>query len=113
MTSITPVSLLWSLLSILVASACGLSFFHPYWIVHPDRLHSFGLFTQCVRDTKAHYPRAVCKGYGPGDGAWDGVDLGSIPAGAWQASTLLIVMKVFVSGVGEDACDSREPCVLD
>ncbi|XP_070204645.1 LHFPL tetraspan subfamily member 2 protein-like [Littorina saxatilis] len=85
MSRVTAVSLLWSLLSLLVAGACAFSFYHPNWITHPDRLHSFGLFTQCVRDPQSPHPRAVCVGYGT-EGR---VDLGSIPAGAWQASTLL------------------------
>ena len=118
MSRVTAVSLLWSLLSILVAGACAFSFFYPSWITHPDRLHSFGLFTQCVRDPGGpssssssssspssslasssssssssshhhhhhhHPPRALCRGYGPGGR----VDVRHIPAGAWQASTLL------------------------
>ena len=91
MSKVTAVSLLWSLLSLLVAGSCAFSFCYPSWITHPDRLHSFGLFTQCVRDPHSPHPRAVCRGYGPGGG----VDVGSIPSGAWQASTLL-----FGSGAG-------------
>lgn len=91
MSRVTAVSLLWSLLSLLVAGSCAFSFCYPSWITHPDRLHSFGLFTQCARDPRAPHPRAACQGYGPGGG----VDVGSIPSGAWQASTLL-----FGSGTG-------------
>ncbi|XP_076452228.1 LHFPL tetraspan subfamily member 5 protein-like [Babylonia areolata] len=108
MGRVTVVSLLWSLLSLLVAAACAFSFLHPSWVAHPDRLHSFGLFTQCVRDDphpstsspshspSSSYPQAVCHGYG----AEGRVDLGSVPAGAWQASTLLYGGGVCLQGVG-------------
>ncbi|KAL8573342.1 hypothetical protein ACOMHN_032804 [Nucella lapillus] len=96
MNRVTAVSFLWSLLSVLVASACALSFYHPSWVSHPDRLHSFGLFTQCVRDPHTSYPQSVCQGYGPGGR----VDLRSVPSGAWQASTLLYGGGVCLQCVG-------------
>lgn len=98
MSSVTLVTVLWSLLSIVVASSCALSFFHPYWIMHPDRLHSFGPFRYCVRDLQSPSPRPYCKRYGFGEDKGSG--LSHIPAGAWQASTLLYGGGVVLECVG-------------
>ncbi|PVD31497.1 hypothetical protein C0Q70_06909 [Pomacea canaliculata] len=98
MAGLTPVALMWSLLSILVVGACGVSLFHPYWVMHPDRLHSFGLFTYCMRDMASTLPQAVCHGYGEAGGGR--MELTRIPAGAWQASTLLFGGGVALEAVG-------------
>lgn len=81
--ALTPVSILWSLLSIFVASTCTVTFFYPAWVTHPDRLHSFGVFRYCVRNLEILIPTPRCISYGGNP------TLGRIPAGAWQASCIL------------------------
>ncbi|XP_067670632.1 LHFPL tetraspan subfamily member 2 protein-like [Haliotis asinina] len=81
--ALTPVSILWSLLSIFVASTCTVTFFYPAWVTHPDRLHSFGVFRYCVRNLEILIPTPRCISYGGNP------NLGRIPAGAWQASCIL------------------------
>ncbi|GFR97130.1 hypothetical protein ElyMa_000984500 [Elysia marginata] len=60
---ISPVSLLWTFLSVLLAGACALSLATPCWMVHPDHIHSFGLFNLCVRDRRFALPRPLCMPY--------------------------------------------------
>ena len=60
---VSPVSLLWTFLSVLLAGACVLSLITPCWMVHPDHIHSFGLFNLCVRDRRFAVPRSLCIPY--------------------------------------------------
>ena len=60
---ISPVSILWTFLSVLLASACALSLATPCWMVHPDHIHSFGLFNVCIRDRRFALPRPLCMTY--------------------------------------------------
>ncbi|KAH9515156.1 hypothetical protein Btru_019363 [Bulinus truncatus] len=115
--SISPVSLLWSFLSILVAATCLLSFLTPFWAVHPDHVHSFGLLNLCVRDQRFSHPRSVCVNFGyqqmytfrqvnneteifPHIVDTPRLDLARIPSGAWQAACLLFGAGVSVQILG-------------
>ncbi|KAL8571376.1 hypothetical protein ACOMHN_020368 [Nucella lapillus] len=100
MNNITVVSLVWTLLSLAVAGACAVSFYHANWVSHPDRLHSFGLFRRCVPDPHPPppppSPGVRCEGYGPGGR----IEVGGIPGGAWRASSVLFGGGAILQGVG-------------
>lgn len=115
---ISPVSLLWAFLSVLVAGTSLLSFLTPYWTVHPDHVHSFGLFNLCVRDQRYSHPRPLCMNFGLQnhytssafiaasnrsegvDRVSSSVDIAKIPSGAWQAACLLYGAGVCVQILG-------------
>ncbi|CAL1537072.1 unnamed protein product [Lymnaea stagnalis] len=112
---ISPVSLLWTFLSVLVAGTCLVSFLTPYWATHPDHVHSFGLFNLCVRDQRFSHPRPLCVNFGyqqmysyesgTNDTEVDvvdarTVDITRIPSGAWQAACLLFGAGVTVQILG-------------
>ncbi|CAG5120003.1 unnamed protein product, partial [Candidula unifasciata] len=96
---ISPVSLLWAFLSVLVASTSLLSFITPYWTVHPDHIHSFGLFNLCVRDQRFAHPRSLCMNFGL-QTLTSSADIAKIPSGAWQAACLLYGAGVCVQILG-------------
>ncbi|XP_025092432.1 transmembrane protein 211-like [Pomacea canaliculata] len=79
----SPVLLLWSLLSVLVAGTCTFTFLQPFWLVHSDLLHAFGLVAYCYSGSSHHDDRETCSAYG------GNFRLGSIPSGAWQAACVL------------------------
>ena len=93
LSTVTMVSLMWAVLSVLVAVSCVFSYWSPNWVVHSDSVQSYGLFRRCYisivksasTGQQVEQHSVVCGGYR----ADDNVDLKSIPAGAWQASTLL------------------------
>ena len=84
--SLSPIVLLWSVLSLLVSIACTISFVFPSWVLHPDLLHSFGMFNYCVRDTRSSTPTSttsMCLTYAGATG------IAKVPSGAWHASCIL------------------------
>nr|KAG5686818.1 hypothetical protein BaRGS_032035 [Batillaria attramentaria] len=78
-----PVLLLWSLLSAVVAGTCSFTFLQPFWFVHDDLTHAFGLVSYCYANTRNGDEQETCSAYG------GNFRLGSIPSGAWQASCVL------------------------
>uniref|UniRef100_A0A2C9L2L7 Uncharacterized protein n=1 Tax=Biomphalaria glabrata TaxID=6526 RepID=A0A2C9L2L7_BIOGL len=115
--SFSPVSLLWAFLSVLVAATCLLSFLTPFWAVHPDHIHSFGLLNLCVRDQRFSHPRSICVNFGyqqlysyrnlnneteifPYVVDTPRIDITRIPSGAWQAACLLFGAGVSVQILG-------------
>lgn len=78
---------LWVLLTTMVTTICTFSLLQPFWIVHPDNTHSFGLHLYCIAMSGIypgrHYLKRTCLAYG------GNFRLSSIPSGAWQASWLL------------------------
>lgn len=119
---ISPVSLLWTFLSVLVAGTCLLSFMTPYWTIHPDHVHSFGLFNLCIRDQRFSHPRPLCTNFGNQNYYSSSrfstadtsnnisteavqidtgpVDIARIPSGAWQAACLLYGAGVCIQILG-------------
>ncbi|XP_041349466.1 LHFPL tetraspan subfamily member 2 protein-like [Gigantopelta aegis] len=84
--SISPIVLLWSVVSVLVSVACTISFVFPSWITHPDLLHSFGMFNYCVRNTRTSLTTSTastCLTYS------HATSVAKIPSGAWNASCIL------------------------
>ncbi|XP_046356015.1 transmembrane protein 211-like [Haliotis rubra] len=79
----SPILMIWALLSVLVAGTCTFSFLQPFWFIHLDYTHSFGLISYCFGNTRFAYSRETCLAYG------GNFNLGSIPSGAWQASCVL------------------------
>ncbi|XP_013410515.1 transmembrane protein 211-like [Lingula anatina] len=82
----TPISLLWTLLSMLVAASCAFSFMQPYWIIDFEQWNSFGIYSFCYQEN--HSPdRTVhhhhCRIYG------GHFDFSFFPSSAWQASCVL------------------------
>ena len=83
--TVTPLGVLWALLSLMVAGTCSFSFLQPFWFTHPDKMDSLGIFTYCIRDPTAHAVplRQVCGIYG-GD-----FHFSNLPSHAWQATCVL------------------------
>ncbi|XP_050409831.1 LHFPL tetraspan subfamily member 2a protein [Patella vulgata] len=80
---VPPILLLWALLSVMVAGACTFTFLQPFWIMHLDCIHAFGMISYCYVDSDYENNRELCTAYG---GYYH---LGNIPSGAWQASCVL------------------------
>lgn len=51
----TPIGVLWTLLSMIVAALCGFSFLQPCWFIHRDSRNSLGMFSYCIQDGRASY----------------------------------------------------------
>lgn len=79
----SAIGILWTLLSVMVAGTCCFSFFQPFWFVHLDYLHAFGMYNHCIRDLRYTNPVQTCQSYG-GE-----FHLGNLPSGAWQAACVL------------------------
>lgn len=82
-TMISPIGLIWSILSVMVAGTCCFSFIQPFWFVHPDFMHSFGMYNFCVRDLRFRTPVQRCTVYG------GSFNFKNIPTEAWQASSVV------------------------
>ncbi|XP_046356020.1 LHFPL tetraspan subfamily member 2 protein-like isoform X2 [Haliotis rubra] len=94
----SPILLIWVLLSVLVAGTCTFSFLQPFWLLHHDFSHAFGMISYCFGDTRYAKSREVCRFYG---GTFS---MGRVPVRAWQASCVLygggcglISLSAFVS----------------
>ena len=79
----TPIAILWTLLSVMVAGTCSFSFLQPYWFIHPDNLNSLGMYSYCVGDARQTPPEQVCGIYG------GSFHFSNLPSNAWQASCVL------------------------
>ncbi len=82
-TMSTPIGILWTLLSIMVAGTCSFSFLQPFWFIHPDTLNSFGMYSYCVRDFRYKPVAQVCGIYG------GHFHFSNLPSNAWQAACVL------------------------
>ncbi len=51
----SPIGILWTLLSIVVAGTCSFSFLQPHWFVEPDTENSFGMFSYCIATSESPY----------------------------------------------------------
>ncbi|XP_041378805.1 LHFPL tetraspan subfamily member 2a protein-like [Gigantopelta aegis] len=80
---VSPILVLWTVLSVLVAGSCSFTFLQPFWIIHLDYTHSFGMVSYCYMDSLYENYKDVCTAYG---GYYH---LGNIPSGAWQAACVL------------------------
>lgn len=91
--TVTPISVVWSVLSILIAAACWFSLLQPYWFVHPDSFTSLGVYSYCL--VKYDHPVSNsghsstddqplrCSPYG------GQFQFSNLPSGAWQAACVL------------------------
>ncbi len=79
----TPIGILWTLLSIMVAGTCSFSFLQPFWFIHPETLNSFGMYSYCVRDLRYKPVSQVCGIYG------GNFHFSNLPSNAWQAACVL------------------------
>ena len=99
----TPIGILWTLLSIVVAGTCGFSFLQPYWFIEPDTDNSFGMFSYCVStrdipylyDSHSHryiqirthigrnQRKHICGIYG------GSFQFSNLPSNSWQAACVL------------------------
>lgn len=57
----SPVLLLWSLLSAVVAGTCTFTFLQPFWFVHHDLSHAFGLVAYCYVSNPNSAERETCR----------------------------------------------------
>jgi hypothetical protein len=83
---ISPILLMWILLSVMVAATCTFSFLQPFWFVHRDNTYTFGMICYCLHDSAVIYhnsPMDVCYLYG------GYFRLGNLPSGAWQAACVM------------------------
>ena len=79
---------LWILLTTSVAAICTFAVIQPYWFLHPDNVHSFGIINYCRISSLPVDARTtsgcICALYG-GDFRLD-----NIPTGSWRATFLLM-----------------------
>ena len=84
---VTPVGILWTLLSILVAGTCSFSFLQPFWFIQPQTLDSFGMFSYCIRNLHLHRHHSkltqACGIYG------GQFHFSNLPSHSWQAACVL------------------------
>lgn len=80
-SGIPALALLWAFLSTTVSLACSYSFIHPFWLLHPDYIHSFGVYNYCFNHPKLY--RQVCDTYG------GYFSFSHLPSQAWQAACVL------------------------
>ena len=79
----TPISILWTLLSIMVAGTCSFSFLQPFWFIHPDTMNSFGMYSYCIKDFRYKQLLQVC-------GVFGGYfHFSNLPSQTWQAACVL------------------------
>lgn len=87
LTMISFVFYIWILLTALISAICAFSLIQPFWIIHPDDIHSFGLYVYCkgseLGRTNGQFTGRVCSSYG------GQLNVANIPSGAWQATFLL------------------------
>ncbi|XP_070183868.1 serine-rich adhesin for platelets-like [Littorina saxatilis] len=82
-SGVSPILLLWSLLTVLVAGTCTFAFLQPFWVMHVDLVHTFGMVSYCFMDVGLDRSQEVCSAYGGYH------HLANIPSGAWQAGCVL------------------------
>lgn len=79
----TPIGILWTLLSIMVAGTSSFSFLQPSWFIQPETVNSFGMYSYCVRDVRHRLDSQVCGIYG------GFFHFSNLPSNAWQAACVL------------------------
>lgn len=90
----------WIILTSLISAISIFSLLQPFWIVHPDGIHAFGLYVYCRSKYEGYLSNGACGPYG------DKYSLVHIPSGAWQATFLLyttgccILLFSLVLGMG-------------
>ncbi|XP_074641422.1 LHFPL tetraspan subfamily member 7 protein-like [Tubulanus polymorphus] len=92
--SSSPIGILWTILSIMVAGICSFAFMQPYWILEPDKLNCFGVLNYCVKDPRSQDKvRQFCGFYG-------GVfNYFSIPSTSWKATCALFGGGIALMGL--------------
>ncbi|XP_074642185.1 LHFPL tetraspan subfamily member 7 protein-like [Tubulanus polymorphus] len=79
----SPIGILWSLLSTMVAGTCSFSFMQPYWFINPDTLHGLGVYSYCAKEARYKHSEQFCIIYG------GHFDFSHFPSSAWQAACVL------------------------
>ena len=103
----TYVNYLWIFLSVILASLCTFCFFQPAWLVHPDYIHTFGIYTFCSKVVSSTEKTQRCGCYGGRYG------FGNIPSNSWQAACLLYgggCVAMCVAAVGSLGSSCRHNC---
>lgn len=81
---ISPILIIWALLSVLVSATCTFSFLQPFWFIHTEKTPSFGMVSYCLKTSVETYQnKEVCTFYG------GYFNLNNLPSGAWQAACVL------------------------
>lgn len=62
LTMSTPIGVLWTLLSIMVAGTCSFTFLQPFWFIEPLTFDSFGMYSYCIAVSKGPI-RSGSRGY--------------------------------------------------
>ncbi|KAK2149061.1 hypothetical protein LSH36_469g00030 [Paralvinella palmiformis] len=80
----SPIGVLWTLLSTIVAALSAFSFLQPYWFINRKTYNSLGMFSYCIRDmrTKGDFAH-VCGIYG------GRFNFSNLPSNAWQVACVL------------------------
>ncbi|XP_014773524.1 LHFPL tetraspan subfamily member 7 protein-like [Octopus bimaculoides] len=65
---VSPITWLWSMLSLVVATICTSSLFQPFWFLNLDFTHSFGMLAYCHLDqtTNSDYLQQIPQCASPG-----------------------------------------------
>ena len=80
----SPIGILWTLLSIMVAGTCSFSFLQPFWLIDPQTWNSFGMYSYCIRGAGFFdRPRQTCGIYG------GRFMFSNVPSRGWQAACVL------------------------
>lgn len=88
---------LWISLTTAITVLTAFCIFQPYWYIHDNHIHSFGLTIYCdgVPGSDSGYSREITSRCQPYGGM---LLLTHIPSGAWQASLLLFFTGTFSFG---------------
>jgi hypothetical protein len=79
----SPIGILWSLLSVMVAGTCSFAFMQPYWFINKSTLNCLGMYSYCLKDIRYTNSRQLCGIFG------GSFDFGKLPSSSWQAACAL------------------------
>lgn len=91
----TPIAVIWSLLSILVAGTCGFSLMQPSWLLRKETLSSIGMLSYCYRDFTQRGNAHSCRLFGEVS-----LDLKSLPSREWQTAFVLFSLGCLILCLG-------------
>lgn len=108
---VSPILILWALLSVLVSALTTYAFVQPVWFTTDDQKNSFGMISLCISRTQ--YPVRDtwerCEFYG------GYFNLGNLPSAAWQAACVLYGAGCILLCCGAflAVCSSCVPCYVE
>ena len=79
----TPIGIIWTLLTIMVAGTISFSFLQPFWFVDGMTLNALGMYSYCIQDIRYKDFTQICGIYG------GSFHFSNLPSNAWQAAVVL------------------------